>query len=730
MPGSVASLVHVNIEEDEVADAAFTRRLQEEYDNEGASESDLSGDSDGDGDGAFGHIDIDDFAVPAVPAEQPELFPERFELDSVTLDCGDVKIGDVVELKDTSSISIMGRRYGDFLLVKHIVEDIGTVKVTLRGFRLRRCTNLAPLFDAKLNDLVMMLEVARYDNRPHHVQGITEVSTTEVIGKRICKFTNLTYELMGLKTSSIFIPGRIARTGDSQAISDFLFHNSPLYCRWVNITINEPNGKPYGGEVRRLYKREKEEYEHMSKSAPVKGPPKDDQFDDEGWAFIENPHKILRRSGSVESLDDDYDPRRRTIPSRPAKYKFADIFCGAGGASYGAVEAGLTVQYGVEIDKNVIESYHYNHPNSKPLAMDAHNFPAKASGNRKKYGVDQVHFSTTCKYFAHCHTRDGKDDQMNYETIFTVGPILKVLKPPYATAEQAPGMSLLRKHRNSFRKFLNMIMDAGYNVRYQVIDLSSYGLPQRRRRLLFNMSKIGYPLAPFPNPTHGLRGSGLKRFVSVADALEKLERVPAGHRHNDPLHQPEAMRWYDKTPYDPHTSFLKGLITTSGGKNWHYTGKRKYTAREYSFLQTFPIDAYFHGSPTSAIQAIGNAYPPIAASQHMLTCAQTREAFDHGYIGAEEEIRDLWETLNTKGINVTNAAQFRYLNRLEKNAARSDYVPPSIWARSTIIEPRAAAQNRRAEVLNSRLRRQREVLAEAEFAEDKGEIIWVFEDDD
>ncbi|KAF1963027.1 S-adenosyl-L-methionine-dependent methyltransferase, partial [Byssothecium circinans] len=555
-----------------------------------------------------------------------------------------VKIGDVVELKDESEIGLRTRQYGDFFLVKTIVENVQSEDLNLRGFRLRRCTRLSPLFDGKLNDLVLLMEVDRYDKRSHHVQGIVEVAVDAVVGKRVCHFTNLTYEQMGLRTTPTFVPALLARLKDAKAISDYVFRNGPLYCRWVHISIKEWNGKPYGGEVRRLYKRERDEFAKLSditqtSRAAASNGDESDESDD--FTIIENPQK--RRSSSVESLDHDPRKRRPGIATKPMQLTFGDFFCCAGGASYGAVDAGLLVSYGVEIDGEVMESYRRNHPGATALEMDAHDFPSFAS--RSNFYVDHAHFSTTCKYFAICHTRPGKDDQMNFETIYVVGPILELLKPPYATAEQAPGMILLRKHKPAFRLFLNMILRAGFNVRYQVADLASHDLPQRRRRLLFNMSKIGFPLAPFPNPTCGPKGSGLKRYVTVADALEKLERIPPGLR-DDPLHRPETLRRCNKEPYDPRNSLLKGCLTTSGGENYHYSGKRRNTARENSQFQTFPLSAHFNGSPTLVIHIltpaiVGNAYPPSPASQHFLSNAQTREAFEHGFISDEEEIHDL-----------------------------------------------------------------------------------------
>lgn len=107
---------------------------------------------------------------------------------------------------------------------------------------------------------------------------------------------------------------------------------------------------------------------------------------------------------------------------------------------------------------------------------------------------------------------------------------------------------------------------------------------------------------------------------------------------DDPYHQPKPMA-NTKTPYDPE-SFLKGCITTSGGDNYHYSGKRKYTPREMALFQSFPYHYQFSGRPTQAMKQVGNAFPPVIAEAMYRTIKMTLEAYDDGLIGAEDDLTD------------------------------------------------------------------------------------------
>ena len=96
-------------------------------------------------------IDVDAIVAdePSTPSPGPEQpFPSRFEVQQVVLGCGCVKAGDVVQLKDESQITLRNRQYGDFLLVKSVVEDVISEEVFLQGLRLRRCSRLQPIFDS------------------------------------------------------------------------------------------------------------------------------------------------------------------------------------------------------------------------------------------------------------------------------------------------------------------------------------------------------------------------------------------------------------------------------------------------------------------------------------------------------------------------------------------------------------------------------------------------------
>jgi len=102
-------------------------------------------------------------------------------------------------------------------------------------------------------------------------------------------------------------------------------------------------------------------------------------------------------------------------------------------------------------------------------------------------------------------------------------------------------------------------------------------------------------------------------------------------------------------PYNPYSKFIN-CIMTNGVTSMHPNGKRDFTTRELATLQSLPLNHYLTGSDAKAVKQIGNMFPPVMAEIVYRTCAQTLEAFDNGFITAEDEIEDLDITLIEKGV--------------------------------------------------------------------------------
>ncbi|KAH7090195.1 S-adenosyl-L-methionine-dependent methyltransferase [Paraphoma chrysanthemicola] len=567
-----------------------------------------------------------------------------------------LKPGDTVELRDHSAHEGEPMHSGDFLRIRRIIMDLETDEVRLRGHRLRRTKYLGQIFDWKLNELSMVLRVDENDPRCPFVAGLEDISVDEVLCTRECVLTNKNYPLLSFRSGQLCaFPSGLSK----QQIKQQMFHGGRLACRVVNILFINDKGKTYSGIVRHLYGKESDAASCAS-SSDTPGLSRNSSIvvDDDDLAIpdteshgLSGTIKRRARSPSVTELDGRPRKKRSPVLHKSDRYTFGDVFCGAGGASQGAKQAGLHVTWGLDHDKDAIIAYQSNHPGALPFRRSAHDFPPRGYTN-EDLRVCVLHLSPPCCYFSPAHTTNGPNDQANLEAIYTVGPILKKVRPRVATLEQTFGLSTREQHKPNFNLLLYDLGKAGYDVRYKIQDLSEFGLVQARKRLLIIAARHGTPLPPFPKATHGPIGSGLKRFTSIRDALLPIERL-ANRPTDDQYHQPKIAA----RPREPYSSnsFLKGCITTNGAEKYHYTGIRKYTARELGLFQSFPVTYQFYGSQTEATKQVGNAFPPIMAEALYRTIAKTLEAFDNGFIDAEDDLSDLDGILARKGAQFPKA---------------------------------------------------------------------------
>jgi hypothetical protein len=192
-----------------------------------------------------------------------------------------------------------------------------------------------------------------------------------------------------------------------------------------------------------------------------------------------------------------------------------------------------------------------------------------------------------------------------------------------------------------------------------------------------------------PKPTHGPEGSGLRPYVSIGDALEMLEHLEPDFNHEYHKTHPQA-----RHQYDPYQVFVD-CITTKGVTTKHWMGE-DFTPLELALLQSLPYDFELAGSWRRAIKQIGNMFPPLMAEIIYRSCAQTLEAFDAGFISAEEEIFDLNITLLEKGTNIREppsaTSKYQYLTPITLSDAQHT-VHSSAWAKRDLSGRKKETQN-------------------------------------
>ena len=188
-----------------------------------------------------------------------------------------------------------------------------------------------------------------------------------------------------------------------------------------------------------------------------------------------------------------------------------DNFAGGGGASTGIEDAtGCCVDIAINHDPEAIKMHKANHPYTEHYCEDVWQVdPVKAC---KGYPVGLAWFSPDCKHFSKAKGGKPKDKFIrglawvacrwaglvrprvimleNVEEFKTWGPLNRGHHP------------IKSKQGKTFEKFVQQLMDLGYELQFKELVAADYGAPTMRKRFFMIARCDGKPIV-WPKPTHG-----------------------------------------------------------------------------------------------------------------------------------------------------------------------------------------------------------------------------------
>jgi DNA (cytosine-5)-methyltransferase 1 len=363
-------------------------------------------------------------------------------------------------------------------------------------------------------------------------------------------------------------------------------------------------------------------------------------------------------------------PRRPT--RRRPKIDAVDLFCGAGGLSYGLAREGITVRAGFDLDPACEWPFKRN-VKADFFCDDV----ARLSGEtlKKSYrrsAVTLLAGCAPCQRFSNYTQKKSRSNRQRWRLLDSFTRIALELKPDIITMENVPG---LIRHRR-FNTFLAALKDAGYSTWREIVECADYGAPQRRQRVVVLASRLG-PIRLLTAAEFGAKKQ------TVRHAIAKLPPIRAGESHKtDALHRASALSkknkrricasrpggtwrdWpdelvlpchrkksgsgypsiYGRMDWDEPSPTITTLAYNYGsGRFGHPSQNRAMTLREASLLQTFPRNYSFlrdHDQVNVRVlgRLIGNAVPVVLAKAigrsivtHIASSGTTRSrAFPHG----------------------------------------------------------------------------------------------------
>ncbi|RFU31925.1 hypothetical protein B7463_g4421, partial [Scytalidium lignicola] len=501
--------------------------------------------------------------------------------------------GKTVELKD-----------GSFLHIHIIIQNQLTESILLRGWKLVRTHTLDGLLPRKMNELCFIYDVDLDDKRPIEEQNIHEVRLEDVL--RIRKLTKTNKPFPACR----YNPSNVKHIRTSNERKSHIMQNEVLVVRWKYVSVyhtaydminfaNKYRCKQLetlrDDECTPSYSESSEARLLAWRNESPKGGSIEPRF---CLTKVANPPNVSHRGSKASSNSSPEIPNANS--SSRSKYTFGDIFSGAGGMTRGAFMAGLAIKFGLDFDPNPMETWRWNFPSATAYNCTIHKFVVLTAEKSPRFVVI-LHLSPPCQVFSPIHTRIGKNDDMNFASLYAVWCLLEKLRPRIVTLEQTFGIVVQKKFQHAFNALIHMFTNFGFSVSWQVISFEKFGLAQRRKRLIIVAAAPGESLPSFPEYTHGENGiGGLKPYTSVRSVLNS---VPL----RAPNHDPQAAIRGQYDAWD--ASGIVNCITCNGGeRRSHPDGHRLLTAREIAALQGFPHNHEFRGKDIK--RQIGNAVPP------------------------------------------------------------------------------------------------------------------------
>lgn len=280
--------------------------------------------------------------------------------------------------------------------------------------------------------------------------------------------------------------------------------------------------------------------------------------------------------------------------------KAASFFAGVGGIDLGFELAGSDIVYANEIDSYAVKTYEENFN----LKVDPRDINDVKEEEIPDHDIMLAGFP--CQAFSLAGYRQGFDDEKGRGTLFfELERIFKVKKPSIIFLENVKNL-VGHDKGNTFRIILEKLENAGYYVKYQVLNAMTYGnVPQNRERIYIVafQDQEQYLRFEFPKP------------IPLEKTLENVIDFD-GSKDEKYYYTPEKNKFYDKLEEGmtkPHTIYqwrrvyvrenksnVSPTLTANMGTGGHNvplikskTGIRKLTPKECFNLQGFPEEYKF-----------------------------------------------------------------------------------------------------------------------------------------
>lgn len=337
-----------------------------------------------------------------------------------------------------------------------------------------------------------------------------------------------------------------------------------------------------------------------------------------------------------------------------------DFYCGCGGMSAGFLltrqsHTAFHIVAGIDTDPSALDTFRAN------IGAPGIRADIREIGAKPERLLEVIPFfrpetmrplvfigCAPCQGFSALRKGDDRDDDRN-SLMNSFASIVNHYLPNYVVMENVPEI-LKGKFCDYYSSAASTLRQCGYDLSESIVDLSLYGVPQRRRRAVVLGSLNGCVQLP-PPPFSASSARTVRDAIAHLLPLRAGEVDPADPTHRAPDHTPRLIKLFEQIPPNggdrrsipkalhiaahrrldgsqtpgftdvygrlrwdtPSVTITAKSRSPSSGRFLHPEQHRNITIREAALLQGFPANYTFFGPPTQQYRQIGEAVPPLFA---------------------------------------------------------------------------------------------------------------------
>ncbi|TXT56749.1 MAG: hypothetical protein BAJATHORv1_20342 [Candidatus Thorarchaeota archaeon] len=306
--------------------------------------------------------------------------------------------------------------------------------------------------------------------------------------------------------------------------------------------------------------------------------------------------------------------------------KIVDLFCGAGGFSFGFAPYSSTSHLAIDIDPFVLETYRLNYPES--VSLNSNLLDVHSSNIQRTLGArpDVIIASPPCEEFSRANP-DSRSTAA--ERVYGDGSARLLLDTIRIIGDLEPDVFIIENVAALLAKGGKKIVQKEFElvgiseVNFNLVRCHHHGNPSKRLRLFISNLRLELPRRKAPTVIEAIGDLPSLSIYSILspgqevpnheyrpipkDKLKKVRRTRRGRgaKHFRVSRHRSLPNWVRLYPHRPATSVI-GL-----SRYIHPYENRLLTVREHARLMSYPDSFIFTGPIESQYNQVGESVPPL-----------------------------------------------------------------------------------------------------------------------